>query len=823
MAVNLTAVFRVRDQGTSRLRQITSMMDRMNRTSRTTSDSMSRAQSATNRLGGAVSSATGRMDGFSARVSRLHVGSNGLSASFGGLQSTLLGLASAYLTAQGAAKAFDMTIGAAARYEQAEVAVKAIFNDTKKSSAYLQMVDKMAIDSPLLNSGEMLKSSKALVAMTKDVGELGKAWSIIERLMVLDPTQGTDGAAFALKEMWQGDALSMVERFGLSKSKLNGIKKMGIAEQNAELNKMLNKMGITQKTVNSMGETTLGYWAQIQERVDKFMRQVGNLGNSKLGDTLGKIVEAFDNTDLDSIAAKLDAKLAGIVDKAIAFGKLLWQWREPIVYVVGAIAAAVGTLAGVGVIAALANPVSLIAAGIAAAVVGFKALYDNSEPLRNTINGIGSAFKAVSEIFKNGLKGYGTSRNLLEEAGFSEGQIRAIMAFGYSLKDAYDKVKAVFKSTAKIFGGEHKASLDILKSAGFSDEQTNLIRKFGYDLKSAFDMVKGVFSGIGTLVTGGGTVDLLTALGFSPETAAKIDGQINGIVTKVSEFITNVKSIFGEVKAYISEKITQLSPTFDRFKEIISTAWDTIVNVWTNAWSIIEPYLSGFWNMLQILGDVAMIVFNNVISPAISFLVQLFSTMWAIAQPILSLLAIGFEALSTVMKWMWDNVLAPLVDFILTGVKNAFDEFSGVLSTVQGWFETLSGWISTAYGHVKDFIGFIGKAKLPDWVTNGISAGVNFVGGLIGAGDGKKGSNAKSNYHGLDYVPYDSYYTRLHKGERVMTAQENKDYSQGKGGNGAGGGVVISGNNFTVREDADIHRIAFELAKLIEKEKMRRG
>lgn len=166
------------------MRKLTRMMEGMNRTSRTTSDSMSRAQSATNRLGSAVSSASNRMGGFAAQVSRLHVSSNGLSASFGGLQSTLVGLAGAYLTAQGAAKAFDATIGAAARYEQSEVAVKAIFNDTQKSDAYMKMVDKMAIDSPLLNSTDMLASSKSLVAMTKDVDELGKAWSIIERLMV---------------------------------------------------------------------------------------------------------------------------------------------------------------------------------------------------------------------------------------------------------------------------------------------------------------------------------------------------------------------------------------------------------------------------------------------------------------------------------------------------------------------------------------------------------------------------------------------------------------------------------------------------------------
>lgn len=725
MAVNLTAVFRVRDQGTSRLRQITSMMDRMNRTSRTTSDSMSRAQSATNRFGGAVSSATGRMDGFSARVSRLHVGSNGLSASFGGLQSTLLGLASAYLTAQGAAKAFDMTIGAAARYEQAEVAVKAIFNDTKKSSAYLQMVDKMAIDSPLLNSGEMLKSSKALVAMTKDVGELGKAWSIIERLMVLDPTQGTDGAAFALKEMWQGDAISMVERFGLSKSELNDIKKMGIADQNAELNKMLNKMGITQKTVNSMGETTLGYWAQIQERVDKFMRQIGNLGNSKLGDTLGKIVEAFDNTDLDGIAAKLDAKLAGVVDKAIAFGKLLWQWREPIVYVVGAIAAAVGTLAGVGVIAALANPISLIAAGIAAAVVGFKALYDNSEMFRGAIDGIVGKVKSLWSAFKTG-----------------------------------------------------------------------------------------------------GTGGLISAL-FPPDIANQINSFVGGIKAKISGLMTAFKTggFKGVLEMLISpEAISAMTSRFATIKEQVISVFTSLVEavlpVLQTLWSTAQPILSALWDALKIVADVVMLAWNNIIAPTITFVMKTFKLMWTVIGPILELLGAAIGAAFKILRLVWDTIVGPFVAFLAGGFTQAFGAATEIVKALTPAFKTVGGWISTAAGYLKDFAAILGNIKMPDWIGKIGSGAVSWAKKLI---PGKDGGAAKSHYSGLDSVPYDGYAARLHKGERVLTARENRDYSEGGGGNGTGGGVVISGNNFTVREDADIHRIAFELAKLIEQEMVQTG
>ena len=55
---------------------------------------------------------------------------------------------------------------------------------------------------------------------------------------------------------------------------------------------------------------------------------------------------------------------------------------------------------------------------------------------------------------------------------------------------------------------------------------------------------------------------------------------------------------------------------------------------------------------------------------------------------------------------------------------------------------------------------------------------------------------------GLSYVPYNGYPARLHEGERVLTAEENRAFSSG-----TGGGVVITGNSFTVRQASDIEAI----------------
>lgn len=60
--------------------------------------------------------------------------------------------------------------------------------------------------------------------------------------------------------------------------------------------------------------------------------------------------------------------------------------------------------------------------------------------------------------------------------------------------------------------------------------------------------------------------------------------------------------------------------------------------------------------------------------------------------------------------------------------------------------------------------------------------------------------------YGIDRVPYDGFSATLHEGERVLTAAQARAQDSADSGQ-----IIISGNQFTVREDADIDRIATEL------------
>ena len=69
--------------------------------------------------------------------------------------------------------------------------------------------------------------------------------------------------------------------------------------------------------------------------------------------------------------------------------------------------------------------------------------------------------------------------------------------------------------------------------------------------------------------------------------------------------------------------------------------------------------------------------------------------------------------------------------------------------------------------------------------------------------------NAHSQAVGIDYVPYDNFPALLHQGERVQTAVEARSQQRIPA-------ITITGNSFSIREDADVDRVASALLQKIE-------
>lgn len=81
-----------------------------------------------------------------------------------------------------------------------------------------------------------------------------------------------------------------------------------------------------------------------------------------------------------------------------------------------------------------------------------------------------------------------------------------------------------------------------------------------------------------------------------------------------------------------------------------------------------------------------------------------------------------------------------------------------------------------------------------------------FTGGSSGGGGGYDGSHAD----GLAYVPYDGYIAELHRGERVLTKEENRAYT-----GGGGISVTLSIGQFHNYRQEDINHLADEISEVL--------
>ena len=302
MAINLVARMVFKDEATPGMRRVKKGMEDMERAN----TRMARHIEKNNRQFGNMRGMLGRVGGafstFGRGIGFVAGGVMNLVQRLNPLHMALTGIAAGATAAYTAVKVFNATVGEAMKMQQSQIVIGAMFDDEALSKQYMALMDKIAIKSPLLDSQAMYANSKSFITATKDLGQLEKMWNLTERLVASDPTQGLEGAIFALRELFSGDAISIVDRFELPRTIMNEIKKLPLEQQLTRLDEYFNKIGLTTELIDAMGGSALGMWQQVKERWQLVLRDMGEPSLKAVSEFLSNLLDRLEGQDMQKFA-----------------------------------------------------------------------------------------------------------------------------------------------------------------------------------------------------------------------------------------------------------------------------------------------------------------------------------------------------------------------------------------------------------------------------------------------------------------------------------------------------------------------------------------
>ena len=135
-----------------------------------------------------------------------------------------------------------------------ETTFQALLNSKAAGSALYDYVSAYAKVSAL-GREDIANAVTAYSAYTKNADQLERMIKLTERLYAKDPTQGAEGAVFAMRELLSGDTMSIKDRFnmsGFSGETIRNFANTGDIEGMLDyVDQMFNRFGATQEVVDA--------------------------------------------------------------------------------------------------------------------------------------------------------------------------------------------------------------------------------------------------------------------------------------------------------------------------------------------------------------------------------------------------------------------------------------------------------------------------------------------------------------------------------------------------------------------------------------------
>lgn len=316
-----------------------------------------------------------------------------------------------------------------------------------------------------------------------------------------------------------------------------------------------------------------------------------------------------------------------------------------------------------------------------------------------------------------------------------------------------------------------------------------------------------------------------------------------GVIQQLGE---PLMQIINDILPVILDLFDTLAPLLaDLIESVLPVLVDLLDTLLPPIMTIIETLLPPLVELIDALMPILQMVID-LLAPIIDLFAQLMEPIAAlISEALVPLL----DALTPIVDFIIDllmpqlnvllsvfqSVFEGIADNVMTYINRVTDILNNVIDFVknvftgnwEGAWENIKNIFKNIFGGLKDlakapingiidilngFINGLNKIKLPDWVP------------VIG-GKSPTIPNIPKLRVGMDYVPSDDFPALLHKGEAVLTAQENAIYQSAGGFEGLMQNLSSppekADTNITVKTDGgnaeiDYERLGQELSKSLD-------